>query len=112
MAGDCSLVLPVLCTCSERKLVFQFVGDNEIWSDETFLITHVKPFTHYGIFVSTYIIKDGIDASSGIEGAESDLVYVLTPEDYPDPPRDIVIDKLKYSSVNISWTPPFHPNGK
>ncbi len=99
--------------CHSCKPPFQIdERGHEKWPVEVLLIPDVSPFTHYAVFVSTLIIKEGIAASSGVEGAESDIVYVLTPEDFPDSPRDVSVSHLNYSSVNITWIPPLNPNGK
>ena len=46
-----------------------------------------------------------------VHGAESDMVYYLTDEDYPDPPQSIEVEKTNYSSLSVSWLPPKSPNG-
>ena len=80
-----------------------------VWPRE-FEFIMVRPYTYYAIFVTTLIVKE-VAGSSGIDGAQSDIVYVLSPEDYPSPPLDLDLTKLNYSSINLTWSPPQAPNG-
>lgn len=70
----------------------------------------VRPYTYYAIFVTTLIVKE-VAGSSGIGGAQSDIVYVLSPEDFPSVPRDLRFNKFNYSTINLTWSPPDSPNG-
>eukprot|EP00094_Tigriopus_californicus_P010060 TCALIF_09701-PA protein Name:"Similar to INSR Insulin receptor (Homo sapiens)" AED:0.09 eAED:0.20 QI:0/0.77/0.8/1/1/1/10/426/1712 len=79
------------------------------WPDETTFFV-VKPYTYYAIFVTTLLLKE-YDGTQGINGAQSDMVYVLSDEGYPDPPRSIEFVKSNYSTLNITWHPPAAPNG-
>jgi hypothetical protein len=70
----------------------------------------VRPYTYYAIFVTTLIVKE-VAGSSGIDGAQSDIVYILSPEDYPSSPLDLDLNKFNYSTINLTWSPPQAPNG-
>lgn len=84
----------------------------ENWPKETTFVTDgIKPYTYYAVFVTTLIIREGVQGGESIEGAQSEVVYVLTPEDIPSKPEDILVTPISYSSVNISWTAPLDPNG-
>jgi hypothetical protein len=52
-----------------------------------------------------------LSGPDGIRGAESDMIYILTEESFPDPPQSLLIEKTNFSSLNISWVPPEAPNG-
>ena len=110
----------------------------EHWPKEGLWVMPLDPYNYYAFFVSTMLIpefeksqskrknlflftivnsekyssflSDG-DDESDIDGAESDIQYFLTDEDYPDPPESILVEKTNYSSLNVSWLPPKSPNG-
>lgn len=80
-----------------------------MWPDEkTFLL--VKPYTYYAIFITTLLLKE-YEGTKGINGAQSDMLYILSDEDYPEEPRSIEFAKSNYSTLNITWLPPISPNG-
>jgi hypothetical protein len=81
-----------------------------VWPPEVELI-FVRPYTYYAIFVTTLIVKE-VAGSAGIDGAQSDIVYVLSPEDFPSVPFDLKFIKFNYSTINLTWSPPESPNGK
>ena len=79
----------------------------EHWPREGTWVMPLDPYNYYAFFVKTNLIPDfGV-----IAGAESDIEYFLTDEDYPDPPHTILVEKTNYSSLNVSWLPPKSPNG-
>ena len=80
-----------------------------IWPDEVELIL-VRPYTYYAIFVTTLIVKE-VSGSAGIDGAQSDIVYVLSPEDFPSMPYNLKFGKFNYSAINVTWSAPEAPNG-
>ncbi len=80
-----------------------------VWPSEVDFI-HVRPYTYYAIFVTTLIVRE-VTGSSGIDGAQSDIFYVLSPEDYPSPPHGLTFNKFNYSTINLTWSPPESPNG-
>ena len=79
-----------------------------VWVNEnSFFVS--KPYTYYAVFVTTMILKE--HNMKDIGGAESEIVYVLTPESDPSYPINIGLKQLNFSSINITWSPPVHPNG-
>ena len=80
-----------------------------VWPDEVELIW-VRPYTYYAIFVTTLIVKE-VAGSAGIDGAQSDIVYVLSPEDFPSMPHELKFSKFNYSAINATWSAPEAPNG-
>ena len=80
-----------------------------VWPDEVELIW-VRLYTYYAIFVTTLIVKE-VSGSANIDGAQSDIVYVLSPEDFPSTPVEIMFSKFNYSAINVTWTAPEAPNG-
>ena len=91
------------------------LGENNLnieWPRETTIIRDgIKPYSYYAIFVTTLIIREGIEGGEDIKSAASEIVYFHTPEATPDPPQNIVVKDLSYSKVNITWQPPVNPNG-
>jgi len=80
-----------------------------VWPPE-FELIWVRPYTYYAIFVTTLIVKE-VAGSSGIEGAQSDIVYVLSPEDFPSVPHDLKFNKYNFSTISLAWSTPEAPNG-
>ena len=104
----------------------------QAWPREGVFVTPLDPYTHYAFFVTTMLMREFggkdlkmlyacspcsfllhpvSDSEDRVHGAESDIVYHLTDEDYPDPPQSIEVEKTNYSSLSISWLPPKSPNG-
>ncbi len=84
-------------------------GSTETWPREM-LWLKVEPYTYYALYVSTLLMRRYL-GEDGIRGAESDMIYFLTHETFPGPPRNIIVEKTNYSSLNITWSPPASPNG-
>ena len=68
------------------------------WDGESSFIT-TDPFTYYAVFVKTMITKDlnPVGSTNQIEGAESDIKYILTQEGKPTPPQDVKVDNLNHT---------------
>ena len=81
----------------------------EAWPREGVFVTPLDPYTYYAFFVTTMLMREF--GEERVHGAESDIVYHLTKEDYPDPPQSIEVEKTNYSSLIVSWLPPKSPNG-
>lgn len=105
------------CGGDEWKIIDHTPSEPRIGADgnhdypmETVQLPNTKPYTHYAAFVTTLITRD-IKGGENIEGAQSDIVYAVTPEDTPTVPRSIQVERVNYSTVNITWLPPSSPNG-
>ena len=85
----------------------QLINGTSTWLGESAFVA-TEPFTYYAVFVKTMITRD---SNSNVEGAESDIGYVLTMEGTPTPPQDVKVDHLNFTCVNVTWLPPEHPNG-
>ena len=83
-----------------------------LYPDEVSIIRDgIKPFSYYAIFVTTLIIRQGIEGSADIKSAASDIRYFQTPPGRPEAPEDLQVTPVNYSTVNITWTEPKAPNG-
>jgi hypothetical protein len=83
-----------------------------IWPDEgTIIRDGIKPFSYYAIFVTTLIVRQGIQGGQDIKSAASEIVYFQTPPSHPEAPEDLQVNSVNYSTVNITWTEPKRPNG-
>lgn len=91
-----SPILPVLS--GEENLEEIVVSENN-----TVALTELRKYTEYQISVSAY--------NRAGEG-EVSAVRVRTLEDCPGPVSDLVFSDILLDSVNVSWSPPAHPNGR
>ena len=90
-----------------------FPDFSTIWPDEgTIIRDGIKPFSYYAIFVTTLIVRQGIQGGQDIKSAASEIVYFQTPPSHPEAPEDLQVNSVNYSTVNITWTEPKRPNGK
>jgi hypothetical protein len=90
-----------------------FPDYSTIWPDEgTIIRDGIKPFSHYAIFVTTLIVRQGIQGGQDIKSAASEIVYFQTPPSHPEAPEDLQVNSVNYSTVNITWTEPKRPNGR
>eukprot|EP00095_Tigriopus_kingsejongensis_P008291 maker-scaffold892_size84543-snap-gene-0.16 protein:Tk08291 transcript:maker-scaffold892_size84543-snap-gene-0.16-mRNA-1 annotation:"insulin receptor-like isoform x2" len=87
------------------------IDDNSIQFPNETSFFPVKPYTYYSIFITTLLLKE-YEGTKGIQGAQSEMLYVLSNEGFPEVPRDIHFIKVNHTSLNISWVPPRAPNGK
>ena len=95
------------------SLVLSFPDFSTIWPDEgTIIRDGIKPFSYYAIFVTTLIVRQGIQGGQDIKSAASEIVYFQTPPSHPEAPEDLQVNSVNYSTVNITWTEPKRPNGK
>ena len=95
------------------SLVLSFLDFSTIWPDEgTIIRDGIKPFSYYAIFVTTLIVRQGIQGGQDIKSAASEIVYFQTPPSHPEAPEDLQVNSVNYSTVNITWTEPKRPNGK
>ncbi|KAJ6651382.1 hypothetical protein lerEdw1_020955 [Lerista edwardsae] len=68
------------------------------------IITGLKIYTKYAVEVSSSTVKG--------EGARSATLSILTDEDAPSsPPQLLTVKQLSGVSVKLSWKPPLEPNG-
>ncbi|UYV63309.1 InR [Cordylochernes scorpioides] len=73
--------------------------------DMFFIITYLKPFTQYAIYIRTFTL-----ASSQL-GAQSTIHYLRTMPDTPSPPQSISAYSTSPSKIFIQWHSPKRPNG-
>ncbi|XDV28919.1 hypothetical protein PO909_032112 [Leuciscus waleckii] len=77
-------------------------------TDPGVLLTPLKPWTQYAIFVKavTLVVED-----KHIMGAKSEVVYIRTNASAPSMPLDARAYANSSSSLMVKWSPPISPNG-
>uniref|UniRef100_T1JFU0 Tyrosine-protein kinase receptor n=1 Tax=Strigamia maritima TaxID=126957 RepID=T1JFU0_STRMM len=81
-------------------------SDNINTKREGHIISNLKPFTQYVVYIRTYTTV-GADNF----GAESDLIYFKTLADRPSIPVDLKAVSYDPFEMTLSWLPPVRPNG-
>ena len=66
----------------------------------------MKPYSYYALFISTLLVRDQAYVGDGVRGAESDIVYYLTEPFFPEAVQSLHVDKINYTTLNFTWTPP------
>ncbi|XP_077870330.1 insulin-like peptide receptor [Saccoglossus kowalevskii] len=69
------------------------------------IITRLKPYTRYAVFVKTYTI------AGTSTGAKSVIEYATTKQDNPSAPMDLKVHPKSSSELLLKWNPPEEPNG-
>ena len=86
------------------------------------LITNLKPYTRYAVYVKTFTARDGgrdkyrgkesIDeARSARIVGQSKIIYFRTKSDIPSVPTNLVSFPASESEIVVKWNPPEEPNG-
>jgi hypothetical protein len=79
------------------------------YPEEHSFIPNLKPYTPYALYVTTLMIKSFTDETT--KGAQSDIIYIRTMAENPDPVENLYLNSESYSSLLVSWEPPKRPNG-
>uniref|UniRef100_A0A0P5G2J5 Tyrosine-protein kinase receptor n=1 Tax=Daphnia magna TaxID=35525 RepID=A0A0P5G2J5_9CRUS len=77
--------------------------------NEITIITYLKPYTQYAIYVQTYTVAP--QHSGKRIGARSLILYERTSPAEPDQPEDLRAYANSSSELIIEWKPPINPNG-
>ncbi|KAI9561263.1 putative insulin receptor [Daphnia sinensis] len=77
--------------------------------NEITIITNLKPYTQYAIYVQTYTVAP--QHSGKRIGARSLILYERTSPAEPDQPEDLRAYANSSSELIIEWKPPINPNG-
>ncbi|XP_067089984.1 insulin-like growth factor 1a receptor [Osmerus mordax] len=77
-------------------------------SDPGVLLSPLKPWTQYAIFVKAITLQ--VD-DKHILGAKSDVVYIRTSPSQPSMPKDTRSYANSSSKLVVRWSPPLSPNG-
>lgn len=85
-------------------------GEYQTWvqPDELEMVSDLKPFTPYAFYVTTLMVPH---LASNATGAQSDILYIRTLEEPPEPVRNLQWRSESSSSLKIMWKPPRHPHG-
>uniref|UniRef100_A0A673Z0D1 Tyrosine-protein kinase receptor n=1 Tax=Salmo trutta TaxID=8032 RepID=A0A673Z0D1_SALTR len=77
-------------------------------SDPGVLLSPLKPWTQYAIYVKaiTLVVED-----RHILGAKSEVVYIRTSPSEPSMPLDVRTYSNSQTSLVVRWSPPAFPNG-
>lgn len=81
------------------------------WPNETLEISNVEPYTYYGLFVTTMLVREYM-VNQNVSGAESEIIYIQAPVYYPSKPEAVSIVSINHTTFNIMWEPPLSPNGE
>lgn len=97
------------CTANSPGCIF-LNGEYRTWvyPDEMELVGDLKPFTPYALYVTTLMVPH---LASNATGAQSDILYIRTLEEPPEPVRNLQWRGESSSSLKIMWKPPRHPHG-
>ncbi|XP_071446667.1 insulin-like peptide receptor isoform X2 [Hetaerina americana] len=74
-------------------------------TENTHILTHLKPFTQYAFYVKTYTI------ATETTGAQSRIHYFRTAPDEPSVPLNLKAYSNSSHELIIQWQPPQSPNG-
>ncbi|KAI1301322.1 Insulin receptor [Halotydeus destructor] len=69
------------------------------------LITGLKAFTRYALYIKTYTV------ASETRGGVTDIQYFYTSPDTPMFPIDLVARSQSHNEISLEWKPPKKPNG-
>ncbi|XP_046460767.1 insulin-like peptide receptor isoform X3 [Daphnia pulex] len=83
--------------------------DAEPEENEMNIITYLKPYTQYAIYVQTYTVAP--QQTGKRIGARSPILYERTSPAEPDQPEDLRASANSSSELVIDWKPPINPNG-
>ncbi|XP_051796077.1 insulin-like growth factor 1b receptor isoform X2 [Acanthochromis polyacanthus] len=77
-------------------------------SDPGVLLSNLKPWTQYAIFVKaiTLMVED-----KHMPGAKSKVVYIRTSPSAPSMPQDVRAYSNSSTQLVVRWSPPISPNG-
>ncbi|XP_068612827.1 insulin-like growth factor 1 receptor [Brachionichthys hirsutus] len=77
-------------------------------SDPGVLLTALKPWTQYAVFVKaiTLMVED-----KHMPGAKSKVVYIRTSPSVPSMPQDVRAYSNSSTQLVLHWSPPVSPNG-
>lgn len=71
------------------------------------ILTSLKPYTQYALYVRTYMISRTIN----VEGAQSKIIYFRSMPAVPTIPKDLTAFSNSSSEIIIRWRPPYPAHG-
>jgi hypothetical protein len=102
---------PHLIACQANEPGCMFLNEEYrswVYPDEQEMLGDLKPYTPYAFYVTTLMVPH---LATNATGAQSDILYIRTLEQPPEPVRNLQWRSENHSSLKIMWRPPRHPHG-
>lgn len=74
------------------------------------LITNLKPYTKYAVYVKTFTARRKDKEYTSVVG-QSKIIYFRTKSDVPSVPTNVMSHPMSANEIIINWNPPEEPNG-
>ncbi|XP_069948656.1 insulin receptor-like isoform X3 [Cherax quadricarinatus] len=91
--------------CNDKLLWERIFLEYKKQESKSVVITGLKPYTRYALYVSVYYI----DAKNATRSA---IVYVNTSPTNPSPVEEMKVSVAASSHLTLTWLPPAAPNGE